>query len=87
MTGYLKKYTISFATAQMVGDCVKTHAPRSLPLSSPCHGSKLESQQPGRKDVKSCSRVSGSSKQRERLDNQFKVVARDQAKGSQAVPG
>lgn len=32
MTGYFEKYTISFATAQMVGDCVETHAPRSLPL-------------------------------------------------------
>lgn len=47
----------------------------------------MESQQPGRKDDTNPAAGLTAVVNRERLDKQFKVVARDQAKGSQAVPG
>lgn len=54
-------------------------------------GSKMESQQPGRKDdinpAAGLMVVVKNQTERERLDRPFKEVARDQVKGSQAVPG
>lgn len=62
--------------------CVLKHTPWSLPLSSPCRAAKWSLTNQAGWWHRSCSRVNGSSKESntKRLNKNFKVAARDQAK-------
>lgn len=82
-----------FSTAQTVfwrSEAVSKHILHEACLSSPCVAAKWSlSNQAGRmtNPAAGLMAVVKNQTERERLDKQFKVVARDQAKGSQAVPG